>query len=172
MYEFKTALDQNTFLSLKIFEALMQKNITDDDRAKIISEGFAQLESRYPDLKEMVTKRELSETELRLIKEIESTRLEIKELDNKIVNTELKLTKQIKELDSKLSKEIKELDSKIVNVELKLTKEIKELDNKLTREIKDSKFSTIKWVAALMFGQVIALGGLFFAAFRLFGVSN
>ena len=101
MYEFQTALNQNTFVSLKILEALMQKNLTDEDKAKIIAEGFAELETRYPDLKNVATSIDLSETELRL-------------------------TKEIKELDSKLSKDIKELDLKIADTKLELSKEIKE----------------------------------------------
>jgi len=56
-----------------------------------------------------------------------------------------------------LSKEIKELDVKIVNVELRLTE-----------KINDSKNTTIKWVAGLMFAQIVTLGGLFFTAFKIF----
>jgi hypothetical protein len=49
------------------------------------------------------------------------------------------------------------------------------LDVKLTKEISDtrqeivkSKLETIKWVAGMLFVQVIAITGVFFAAFRLF----
>jgi len=121
MYQFQTALNQNTFVSLKILEALMQKDLTDEEKAKIIAEGFAELETRYPDLKNVATKTDLSETELRLIKEI-------KELDNKS-------SKDIKDLDNKSSKALKELENK-------LSKDIKELDVRINEL--DNKF-TIKW---------------------------
>ena len=98
MKEFKTALDMtNTFLSLKIFEALIEENLTNRDRAKIIAEGFAQLESKYPDLKNVSTKTDLSETELRLMKEIETIRLQIKDMDIKLKEMEIKLSKDIAE---------------------------------------------------------------------------
>ena len=44
-------------------------------------EAFSELEERYPDLKETATKRDLSETELRLQKEIQATKLEIKTVE-------------------------------------------------------------------------------------------
>ena len=97
MYKFETALNQNTFVSLKILEALMQKNLTDEDKAKIIAEGFAEVETHYPDLKNVSTKIDLSETELKLTKEI-------KELDLKIADTKLELSKEIKESKSEILK--------------------------------------------------------------------
>jgi len=183
MYQFQTALNQNTFLSLKILEALMQKDLTDEDRAKIIAEGFAEFENRYPNLQNVSTKTDLSETELRLIREIQDIKLDIKGLDNKtskeikeldnklskeIKELDNKLSKEMKELDNKLSKEMKELDLRISDVKFELSKEIKELDNKLSKEIQESKNSTIKWVAGLMFAQVVTFGGLFFTAFKIF----
>ena len=104
MYKFETALNQNTFVSLKILEALMQKDLTDEEKAKIIAEGFAELETRYLDLKNVSTKTDLSKTELKLIREIQIIQLNIKELENKT-----------------------------------------------SKEIQESKNSTIKWVAGLMF---------------------
>ena len=62
---------------------------TDDKtRARIIAEAFEALEERYPNLSDVATKTNLSETELRLAKEIEETRGEIKA-------TELRLQKEI-----------------------------------------------------------------------------
>jgi len=144
----KTMLESNTFVSLKILEALMQKNLTEEEKAKIIAEGFAELESRYPDLKYHATKEDVTKSTLELTKEIESTRKEIKELD-------VKLTKEIKELDVKLTKEIKELD-------VKLTKEIKELDIKLTKEIENSKIITLKWTFIFWATQMLAIGGILY----------
>ena len=48
----------------------------DDDKNRLIAEAFEELQSRYPDLEHVATKQNLSETELRLRKEIEGTRLE------------------------------------------------------------------------------------------------
>lgn len=168
MYEFKTALNTNTFVSLKILEALMQKDLTDEDKARIIAEGFAELEHRYPDLKHIATKQDLSETELKLTKEIKEldvrlskeigdTRKEIKELD-------VKLTREIKELDVRLTKEIGDVRREIKELDVKFTKEIKALDVK----IGESKLSIIKWVGGMMIGQIFIIGGLFLTAFKLF----
>ncbi|MBS3780841.1 MAG: hypothetical protein KGY41_10635 [Desulfovermiculus sp.] len=49
-------------------------------RARIIANAFERLEDRYPELKDMVTASGLRETELRLQKEIEQTRLRIEEV--------------------------------------------------------------------------------------------
>jgi len=76
----------------------------------------------YPELKYHAIKQDITETQLKLTKEIEQTR-----------------------------------------------KEIKELDVKLTKEIKESKTETVKWVAGMLFAQVVAITGLFFTAFKLFG---
>ncbi|MBN2701816.1 MAG: hypothetical protein JXR29_10245 [Methylothermaceae bacterium] len=63
---------------------------TDDKaRAKIIAEAFEALEERYPNLSDTVTRTDLSETELRLIKEIEQVRADLtKEIEQ--VRAELK----------------------------------------------------------------------------------
>jgi len=169
----KTMLESNTFVSLKILEALMQKNLTEEEKAKIIAEGFAELESRYPDLKYHATKDDITASKLELIKEIENTRKEIKELDVKLTkeieNTrkeikelDVKLTKEIKELDLKLTKEIKELDLKLTKEIENTRKEIKELDVKLTKEIENSKIITLKWTFIFWATQMLAIGGILY----------
>jgi SMC interacting uncharacterized protein involved in chromosome segregation len=69
----------------------------DKARSKAIVEAFSELEERYPDLKETATKRDLSETELRLQKEIAATKLEIKtveaNLQKEIEKTHLEIEK-------------------------------------------------------------------------------
>ena len=169
----KTMLESNTFVSLKILEALMQKNLTEEEKAKIIAEGFAELESRYPDLKYHATKEDVTKSTLELTKEIESTRKEIKELDVKLTkeieNTrkeikelDVKLTKEIKELDIKLTKEIENTRKEIKELDVKLTKEIKELDVKLTKEIESSKIITLKWTFIFWATQMLAIGGILY----------
>ncbi len=39
---------------------------------------------------------------------------------------------------------------------------------KLTKEIADTKVDTIKWVAGMLFVQMIAIMGVFLTAFKLF----
>jgi len=69
----------------------------DKARSKAIVEAFSELEERYPELKETATKRDLSETELRLQKEIAATKLEIKtveaNLQKEIEKTRLEIEK-------------------------------------------------------------------------------
>jgi len=67
-------------VALHLYEKL---NEAPDDKArsKAIVEAFSELEERYPNLRDVVTQHHLSETELRLQKEIEQTRLEIKQIE-------------------------------------------------------------------------------------------
>ncbi len=67
-------------VALHLYEKL---NEAPDDKArsKAIVEAFSELEERYPNLREVATQRDLSETELRLQKEIEQIRLEIKTVE-------------------------------------------------------------------------------------------
>jgi hypothetical protein len=65
----------------------------DKARSKAIVEAFSELEERYPDLKETATKRDLSETELRLQREIEKTRLEIEKVRSEIKTVETNFAK-------------------------------------------------------------------------------
>ena len=52
----------------------------DKTRARIVAEAFEELENRYPHLSETATRTDLSETELRLTKEIEQLRTEIEKI--------------------------------------------------------------------------------------------
>ena len=134
---------------------LTNQSLTDQEKTLLIDEFINEIKREYPDLKYHATKSDLTDLQLELTKEIADTRKEIKELDVKLTK-EIEITrKEIKDLDLKLSKEIKDLD-------VKLTKEIKELDVKLTKEIATSKSDTIKWVAGMLFVQVIAITGIFF----------
>ncbi len=74
----------------------------DKTRAKIIAEAFEALEERYPRLSETATRTDLSETELRLLKEIEQVRSEMNE-------TELRLVKEIEQVRADLKVEIEQL---------------------------------------------------------------
>jgi len=123
---------------------LTNDKMSEERKSELIANMMNEFKTEYPDLKYHATKQDVTETELRLTKEIENTKKEIKELD-------VKLTKEIENT----RKEIKELD-------VKLTKEIKELDVKLTKEIKEAKFSMIKWSFVFWISQMSALLGIGF----------
>ena len=57
----------------------------DRARARVIAEGFERLEERYPEVKEPATQTHLSETELRLQKEIAEVRLEVERVRSSVV---------------------------------------------------------------------------------------
>ena len=63
--------------TLELYEALASAP-DDKTRAKLIAEAFERLEERYPHLPNLVTQSHLRETELRLQKEIEQLRGEVR----------------------------------------------------------------------------------------------
>ena len=121
--------------ALKIYEAFREYG---EEKARILAEAFEELEKRYPQILDMVTKRDLTETELKLTKEIEQVRKEMKEM-------ELRLQGEIEQV----RKEMKEL-------ELRLQKEIEQV----RREISETKASLVKWMFLFWTGQIIAFAGL------------
>ena len=135
---------------------LTNQSLTDQEKTLLIDEFINEIKREYPDLKNHATKSDLTDLQLELTKEIEITRREIRELDVKLTKEISDTRKEIKELDVKLTKEIKELD-------VKLTKEISDT----RKEIATSKAETIKWVAGMLFVQVIAITGIFFTAIKL-----
>jgi len=142
----------------EIIQAILSNaSLSEEKKSEVIAQILDEFDKNYPDLKYHATKNDVSETELKLTKEIKEV--------------ELKLTKEIEEV----RKEIEIVRSEIKEVELKLTKEIenvrkeiKELDIKLSKEIKESKVETIKWTAGIIFAQFIALSGLVLSMFKLF----
>ncbi|WP_142810902.1 DUF1640 domain-containing protein [Tepidiphilus olei] len=84
--------------ALKLYEELLEAG-EDKRRAKLIAEAFEALEARYPDLRDVATHAHLRETELRLLREIETLRLETrKEIEGvrlEIKNVEVRLTQAI-----------------------------------------------------------------------------
>jgi predicted phage-related endonuclease len=147
--------------ALKIYEAFREYG---EEKARVLAEAFEELEKRYPQILDMATKRDLSETELRLIKEIEDTRKEIKELELKLTKEIEDTRKEIKELELKLTKEVEQVRLEVEEVR----KEIKEVELKLTKEIEQVRFSTIKWIAGLIGGQTVVLITTFFTLLKLF----
>ncbi|MDZ7762155.1 MAG: hypothetical protein U5L00_18120 [Desulfovermiculus sp.] len=137
-------------------------------RARIIANAFERLEDRYPEIKDMVTASGLRETELRLQKEIEQTRLRIEEvrseLGKDIEQVRADLSKEIEqvrlrieEVRSELGKDIEQVRLRIEEVRADLTKEIEQVRSDLTKEIALGNQKVLRWTTALMFAQLAAI---------------
>ena len=92
-------------VALHLYEKLNEAS-DDKARSKAIVEAFSELEERYPNLREVVTQRNLSETELRLQKEIEKTRLEIKMVEANLQKEIEKTRLEIKQIEVNFSKAV------------------------------------------------------------------
>jgi flagellar motor component MotA len=96
-------------VALRLYEQLTEAG-EDKTRAKLIAEAFEHLEDRYPQLKDVATSGQVRETELRLqkeIKEVEATlRLEIEKTRLEIREVEARLQKEIKEVEVRLTQAI------------------------------------------------------------------
>ena len=101
-------------VALHLYEKL---NEAPDDKArsKAIVEAFSELEERYPNLREVATQRDLSETELRLQKEI---RIVEANLQKEIEQVRL----EIKTVEANLQKEIEKVRLEIKQVEVNFSK--------------------------------------------------
>nr|BAL54732.1 hypothetical conserved protein [uncultured beta proteobacterium] len=155
----------------------------EETRARVIAEAFDLLESRYPHLDYLVTVRHLSETELRLTKEIEQVRAdltkeieqvraeltkEIEQVRGEVKATELKLVKEIEQVRADLTKEIEQVRGEVKAIELKLTKEIEQVRADLTKEIEgvraqvaitaaETRSSILKWSFLFWLSQFSAV---------------
>ncbi len=98
------------------------------ERARVLAQFLESLEQRFPELNDMATNRQLSETELRLIKEIEQVRAE-------------------------LSKEIEQVRAELAETELKLTKEIEQV----RLEVQKTRAELLKWSFLFWISQFGAL---------------
>ncbi len=107
--------------ALHLYEQLTEA--TDERaKAKIIAEAFGQLEERYPHLKDIATQGHVRESELRLLKEIEGVRLEIKEVEGKLRKEIEGVRLEIKEVELSLQKEIKGVEVKIAETRADLVR--------------------------------------------------
>ncbi|MEW6379967.1 MAG: hypothetical protein AB1611_10220 [bacterium] len=117
--------------------------------------------------RELSTKEDLKEIELKLTAHILSTKEDLKE-------TELKLTAHIKEVELKLNKEIEslrlELSKEIESLRLELSKEIESVRLEIESvrlEVERAKSSTIKWIVGWVAGLLIAYTGAIFTILTL-----
>jgi chromosome segregation ATPase len=120
----------------------------DNVRARVIAEAFEALENRYPHLQYLVTTRDLSETELKLTKEIEAVRLQTEAVRSELKETELKLAKEIETVRAELKETELKLTKEIEAVRLQteaIRSELKETELRLTKEIEAVRSGIIKW---------------------------
>ena len=120
----------------------------EEARARLIAQAFSLLEARYPHLDDLVTTRELSTSELKLIKEIELVRGEIKE-------TELRLVKEIESVRAEIEKvrgETEKVRGELKETELRLVKEIEAVrgeTEKVRGELKETELRLVKEIEAV-----------------------
>ncbi len=152
---------------VELYEALASAP-DDRARARLIAEAFERLEERYPHLPDLVTQQDLRETELRLLKEIEQLRGEVKteieqlrgEVKTEIEQLRGEVKTEIEQLRGEVKTEIEQLRGDIREVELRLQKEIAQVRADLTLQIERSRNSLLLWLIPLMFAQVGAIAAL------------
>ena len=152
---------------------LSNEKLTEEEKSELISDMMDEFKNNYPQLQNHATKQDVSETELRLLKEIkeldvksskerEQIRKEIKEIELKASQERnqirIDLTKEIKELDIKASKEREQ-------IRVDLTKDIKELEVNLTSKIENIRNDTLKWTFVFWASQMIAIGTIIYKVF-------
>jgi len=79
-YQASCIHDADMGVALKLYDELRHAS-SDEERAHLIADAFERFEERYPNLQKAVTSAEARETELRLQKEIEDVRMEIKDVE-------------------------------------------------------------------------------------------
>ncbi|RUM56684.1 MAG: hypothetical protein DSY40_01905 [Nautilia sp.] len=151
-----------------IYAIMTNKELTDDERSKIIAEFMNDFSNKYPDLGDTATKKDLNETELRLIKEIKEVELngqkEVEKVRLEIKEVESNLQKEIEKIRLDLTKEIEKIRLEIKEVESNLQKEI----DKTNIKIETIKSDTLKWMFVMMIGQIFAISGIIIAIFKFF----
>jgi len=132
-------------VALHLYEKLNEA-ANDKERSKAIVDAFSELEERYPNLKETATRRDLSETELRLQKEIEQTRLEIKTVEANLQKEIERTRLEIKTVEANLQKEI---DKTRLEIE-KVRGEVKTVEVNLTKELHKHTLWVISGVGSII----------------------
>ena len=126
---------------------LTNPNYDEEEKSTLVEELLQELKREYPELKHHATK------------------ADVKEVEKQVSQTELKLTKEIESV----RKEIKEVELRLTQEIENTRKEIKELDLRLTQEIKESKLSTIKWVVGFLIAQTGILVGALIGFMKMMG---
>ncbi|CRI64488.1 conserved hypothetical protein [Thiocapsa sp. KS1] len=149
--------------SVALYEALTTAP-DDRTRARVIAEAFERLEERYPHLRDLATQGHVRESELRLLREIERIRAELK-ADIEQIRAELKA--DIEQIRAELKADIEQIRAELHQSELRLQKEIElvrsdlKLDiERLRTEVARTKVDLLKWIVPLMLGQVALIAAL------------
>ena len=133
-------------------------------RARVIAEAFERLEERYPHLPDLATRTHLSETELRLQKDIEQLRGELRQtelrLQKEIVQLRGDLTAEIEQLRGEVKTQIEQLRGEVKTEIEQLRGELRQTELRLQKEIERSRNSLLLWLIPLMFAQVGAIAAL------------
>ena len=159
--------------ALRIYEAFKD----DETKAKLLSEFIEQVEQVILN-NQIATRQDVTMSELKLTREIEQTRGEIKEVELKLTKdieqVRADLTRDIEQVRADLTKEIEQVRGEIKEVELKLTREIeqvragvKETEVRLTEKIHEVKISTIRWIVTLFITQTITIIGIIAGLFQV-----
>jgi predicted nucleic acid-binding Zn-ribbon protein len=142
----------------------------DKTRARLIAEAFERLEERYPPIADLATQASVKETELRLLKEIETVRKEMREMEGKLRLEIEGVRKEIREVESGLRLEIEGVRKEMREMEGKLRLEIegvrKEIET-VHKEIAVLKTDLIKWIIGLLIAQTGILIAVFGGIARL-----
>ncbi len=138
-------------VALHLYEKL---NEAPDDKArsKAIVEAFSELEERYPNLREVATRHNLSETELRLQKEIEQTRLEIKTVEANLQKEIEKTRFEIKTVEANLQLEIKTVEANLQKEIEKTRIEIKQIEVNFSKTVHQQTLWVIGSVGTIVMG--------------------
>ena len=126
--------------ALKIYEAFKD----DESKARLLSEFIEQVEQVILN-NQLSTRQDVTMSELKLTKEIEETRGEIKEV-------ELKLTREIEQVRADLTREIEQVRADV-------TKEIAQVHVAIHK----SHGSLLRWIVGLFLTAVVAQAGLIIA---------
>ncbi|HNF13138.1 MAG TPA: hypothetical protein PK453_05670 [Leptospiraceae bacterium] len=136
-------IDMNT---LETYDALKKVNFTEEQSRELVRFFGKTLEA------DPASKRDLSETELRLLKEI-------RELDVKLTEIPASSKRDLSETELRLQKEIEGIRLEIKELDIRG----READSRIIQTISDSKVEILKWVA----GMLIANTGLIVALSKL-----
>jgi len=133
---------------ISVYKALTNKELTEEEKAEIIAEAIESISKEFPNLKNVATKQDITELELKLTKEIKELEKEIKNLDIKAESIRADLTKEIEQVRSDLTKEIEQVRSDLTKdieqVRSDLTKEIEQVRSDLTKEIEQVRSDLTK----------------------------
>ena len=134
---------------VELYEALASAP-DDRARARVIAEAFEALDQHYPRLGDVATRQDLRETELRLMREIEQLRGEVK---TDIEQLRGDVRTDIEQLRGDVKTDIEHLRGEVrTNIE--------QLRGEVKTDIDRSRNTLLLWLIPLMFAQIGAIAAL------------